>query len=104
MNHDLTGLRGKIDEIDDEIVDLLGRRFELLREVAAHKRPRGIPVVIPARIDEVVERCVARGARHGLDGQMLRDLYHRIIDEACRAETRLMTGPGHPIPAVGDHD
>lgn len=104
MNHDLAGLRGKIDEIDDEIVDLLGRRFELLRDVAAHKRPRGIPVVIPARIDEVVERCVARGARHGLDAQMLRDVYHRIIDEACRVETRVMAESRRPVPAVGDHD
>lgn len=104
MTHDLAGLRGKIDEIDDEIVDLLGRRFALLRDVAAHKRPRGIPVVIPARIDEVVERCVARGARHGLDGQMLRDLYHRIIGEACQVETRLMTGPDAPLAAAGDHD
>ena len=104
MNQDLAGLRGKIDEIDDEIVDLLGQRFALLREVAAHKRPRGIPVVIPARIDEVVERCVTRGERHGLDGQMLRDLYHRIIDEACRVETRVMAEYRHPRPAVGDHD
>jgi chorismate mutase-like protein len=105
MLHKLDDLREEIDCIDDEIVDLLGRRFDLLHDVAAHKRPRGIPVVIPARIAEVVERCVARGGRHGLDAQMLRDVYHRIIDEACRVEARVMAAPRRrPVPAVGDHD
>lgn len=105
MPPDLAELRGKIDRIDDEIVDLLGRRFDLLHDVAAHKRLRDIPVVIPARIAEVVERCVARGRRHGLDAQMLRDVYHRIIDEACRVESRAMVEqPRRSMPAAGRRD
>lgn len=105
MFQNLDGLRDEIDRIDDEIVDLLGQRFSLLRDVAAYKRPRGIPVVIPERIDEVVERCVARGVPLGLDAQMLRDVYRRIIDEACRMEADAMEQPHRrPMPATGGHD
>ena len=100
----LDGLRREIDRLDDQIIDLLGERFALLRDVAEYKRPRDIPVVDPERIDEVVERCVARGARHGLDAQMLRDIYRRLIDEACLVEERAMTDrPRRPIPATA-HD
>ena len=93
----LEGLRRRIDRLDDQIIDLLGERFALVREVAAYKRPRDIPVVIPERIEQVVERCVVRGQRHGLDAQMLRDIYRRLIDEACQAEERAVAE--HPWPA-----
>lgn len=101
----LDGLRREIDRIDDQIVDLLGERFALLHEVAAHKRPRDIPVVVPERIAEVIERCVARGQRLGLDAQMMRDLYTRVIDEACRVEARAMSERSRrPVPATGSYD
>jgi chorismate mutase-like protein len=105
MEYQLDGLRLEIDRIDDEIVDLLGQRFALLRDVAAYKQPRDIPVVIPERINEVVERVVARGQRHGLDAQMMRDLYRRLIDEACRVETVAMEDrPRRPVAATGSDD
>lgn len=105
MIDDLPSLRRRIDRIDDEIVDLLAERFALLRDVAAYKRPRGIPVVIPERIEEVVARCVARGAPHGLDGGMLSDIYRRLIDEACRVEARELAGsPLRPVPASSADD
>lgn len=93
-------LRREIDRIDD----LLAARFALLARVAAYKRPRDIPVAIPERIAEVVERCVARGQALGLDAKMLRDLYDRIIDEACRVETRVIEAARRPVAAVGGDD
>ncbi len=105
MQHHLDGLRLEIDRIDDEIVDLLGQRFALLRDVAAYKQPRDIPVVIPERIEEVVERVVARGRQHGLDAQLMRDIYLRLIDEACRVEAVAMEErPRRPVPATGSYD
>lgn len=100
----LDSLRRQIDRIDDQIVDLLAERFALLRDVAAYKRPRGIPVVIPERIDEVVERCAARGAQRGLDAEMLRDIYRRLVAEACAVEERAMAAPRRPIPAASADD
>ena len=106
MQYQLDTIREEIDRLDDEIVDLLGQRFALLRDVAAYKRPRDIPVVIPERINEVVERCAARGLQRGLDAQMVRDIYRRLIDEACLVETRAMEEerPRRPVPATGGHD
>ena len=106
MQYQLDSLREEIDRIDDEIVDLLAQRFALLRDVAAYKRPRDIPVVIPERIDAVVERCASRGEQRGLSAQMMRDIYRRLIDEACLVEAKAMeeARPRRPVPATGGYD
>ena len=84
MQYQLDTIREEIDRLDDEIVDLLGQRFALLRDVAAYKRPRDIPVVIPERINEVVERCAARGLQRGLDAQMVRAIAKQAEAERLR--------------------
>ena len=93
---ELSRLRAEIDRIDDDIVDLLGRRFAICRQVAAYKLEHDVPIRIPVRIDEVRDRCVARGAGHGLDPDFLAVLYTHIIEEACRTEavTQAQTADG----------
>ena len=46
---DLTEARGKIDEIDGQLVDLFCRRMELGREIAAWKKAHGLPLTDPER-------------------------------------------------------
>jgi len=100
----LAGLRRRIDSLDDRIVDLLGERFALVREVAAYKSRRNIPAVIPERIEQVIERCIARGRRHGLDAEMLRDVYRRLIQEACRVEEEILSVRGRSASTAVAHD
>ncbi len=87
---DLSEFRSRIDDIDDRLLALLGERFAVVREVAAWKAPRGIPAVIPERIDEVRERCASLGHSLGLSPDFVRAVYTLIIDEACRLEGELM--------------
>ena len=46
---DLRELRGRIDEIDDGLVDLFQRRMDVSAEIALHKRQNNLPVYDPAR-------------------------------------------------------
>jgi 4-amino-4-deoxychorismate mutase len=82
----LGGFREQIDQIDDDIVDLLGRRLELVRQVARAKKATAIPVMQPERVLEVKRRCKERGAALNLRGEFVERLYQFIIDEACRVE------------------
>ncbi len=82
--------RRRIDQLDDQIVELLGTRFAVVREVAALKGREGIPARLPDRIEEVCARNAARGSRLGLDPEFVRGLYATIIDEACRLEDTMM--------------
>ncbi len=91
---DLAELRCRIDEIDARLVTLLGERFAVVREVAAWKAPRGIPAVIPERVEEVRDRCAVLGRSLGLRPDFVRALYTLIVDEACRLEGALIRQPG----------
>ncbi|HMB77456.1 MAG TPA: chorismate mutase [Kiloniellaceae bacterium] len=86
----LAPLRRKIDALDREIVGLLAKRFQVVRQVAALKTESGIAVRLPGRIEEVCARVAEQGGREGLDPDFLRQLYRQIIEEACALEDRLI--------------
>ena len=91
---DLSSLRTDIDRIDDQIVDLLARRFAICREVAEYKHRHGIAVVLPERIEQVKTRCADRAEAQGIDRAFVLDLYTRIIDQTCETERRVQSGLG----------
>ena len=49
---DLNGLRGKLDEIDNGILDLIEERMATCREIGNVKRENGLDVYAPAREEE----------------------------------------------------
>ena len=93
---DLIHFRADIDGIDDQIVDLLARRFAIGRAVAAYKAQHGIPVVLPARIEQVKARCADRAEPQGLDRVFVTALYTLIIDQTCETERAVLAEHQHP--------
>lgn len=56
----LDSLRGRIDEIDDELHDLLMRRAELVEEIASLKRSDKVAPLRPGREAQILRRLVSR--------------------------------------------
>ena len=50
----LESLRAKIDECDKQIIELLARRFELVRKIGMHKAIHNLPVIDEAREAELL--------------------------------------------------
>ena len=46
---DLQELRGQIDDIDRQLVDLFCQRMEVSAEIADYKKKQGLPIYVPAR-------------------------------------------------------
>lgn len=88
----LNTLRQRIDVLDDEIVERLGARLKLVREVAVTKQASATSVMQPGRVEEVKVRCRTHGARLALRGEFVDALYDLIIGEACRIEYEAMSG------------
>ena len=81
--------RARIDALDDRLVDLLVERFGIIREVGHMKEEQGIEPVLQDRVDEVRERCAARAAAKSPDGQIVREIYARLIDYSCNLEEEI---------------
>lgn len=82
--------RERLDPIDEEIARLLGERFEICREVARYKSEHGIPMMQPARVEEVRSRYLARGADANLPADFTGDLFELLIGATCKLEDELM--------------
>jgi chorismate mutase len=56
----LDDLRGRIDEIDDQLHDLLMRRAEVVEAIAGSKRTANVPSFRPGREAQILRRLVGR--------------------------------------------
>lgn len=82
--------RSRLDVIDDEVARLLGKRFDICREVAVYKSEHEIPMMQPGRVEEVRARYLARGAEVDLPAEFMAALFDLLIAATCRAEDELM--------------
>ena len=81
----LDDLRRQIDAIDEQLVQLLSARAACALEVGREKKQGGLELYQPAREAEVLSH-VQRVNTGPLDGDAMKRLFERIIDEARRLE------------------
>lgn len=86
----LAPFRARLDEIDSRLVDLLGERFRICREVAVHKAENQIEMMQPGRVEIVRARYLRHGAEVDLPGDFAAGFFELMIDATCRAEDELM--------------
>jgi 4-amino-4-deoxychorismate mutase len=94
----LTPFRARLDQIDAQLVDLLGERFQICREVAVHKSENDINMMQPGRVEIVRARYLQHGAEVDLPADFTAGFFDLMIDATCRAEDELMERL-----AAGDH-
>lgn len=92
MTDRLDFLRHKLDEIDEGLLDTIGRRIACCTEIALVKRETNVPMMQPHRVGHVQRRAAAYGERNGIDTRFLRQLYDVIISETCRVEDLVIGG------------
>ncbi len=85
--------RAQIDAFDEKLIEVLGRRYAVCRDVARHKKAQGIPMMQGGRVNQVKDRCAALAAANDVDPDFVRELYTLIINEACRIEDQIMGAP-----------
>lgn len=83
-------LRRRIDQIDEQLVQLLSARAECALAIGRDKKAAGLDIYQPSREAEVLEH-VQRVNPGPLDDEAVKRLFERIIDEARRLE-RLAEG------------
>ena len=87
--------RGKINEIDRQLVRLLNERSKAAMEIGKLKRDASLPLYQPEREREVLEN--AERANSGpLPDTAIRRLFERILDEARSVERTAMHPDGAP--------
>lgn len=79
-------MRKKIDDIDRQLIELLGERFKCCLTVGNLKKRYSEPVMQPGRVKEVVTRAAAAAEPLGMSAEFASQVWELIIAEACRME------------------
>jgi chorismate mutase len=82
----LEELRTQIEQVDRELVTLIGKRRDLVLEVGKAKADLGRPVLDPPQEARVVRRAAEIARDLGIDEELTRDVIWRIIAAARDAQ------------------
>lgn len=88
---DIDKLRDEIDRIDDNILELIDRRYELVKRVGAIKQTSSQEVFVPEREKSIIDR-LSKKALPTLPKKVISAIYREIMSGARLVE--------HPITIV----
>ena len=94
--HTLETLRQDLDTIDDQFVDLLARRQETIRRIAALKSVSPLPLRDVLREARQIARLSDRARTAALDELFVVHLFREILDFSVRTQEGRLGGAGAP--------
>ena len=77
-------LRKEIDEVDGQIIEMLGKRMEISRTLGIVKNKDAIAVYQPDRWSEIVKSRIEAGIRKNLSEEFIDQIYQLIHEESVR--------------------
>lgn len=86
----LEQFRQEIDNLDEQIISLLGDRFNVCRKVAKLKKEQGIPRKQLGRREQVKQHCRDLAIKHDINPDLIIDVYNLIIQGSCQLEDQII--------------
>jgi len=83
-NKEMARHRNRIDEIDNEIIDLLASRFDEVKSLAAIKSGSHIPIVQPERWNQILKDVLSIATQKGLLESFIREIFNAIHMESIQ--------------------
>jgi len=85
-------LRQDINEIDTDLINLLGKRMEIARQIGVYKKENNITILQKKRWEEIVAKSQEQGKSNGLSTNFINKLLRSIHDESIDQQEKIMSG------------
>ena len=86
----LEHLRHEIDDMDDELLNLLGRRMKIADKIGEYKKRNNISILQTNRWNEILENATSKGRSKGLSEEFVSTLLKAIHDESINHQESVM--------------
>ena len=84
---DLASLREEIDQLDEQLWEVIGKRADVVRQIGEWKYLHGEQVIQPERWQVVLQHCQSVADRHGLSETVVQEVMEAIHNESVRIES-----------------
>jgi chorismate mutase / prephenate dehydrogenase len=85
----LTYLREQIDTLDEQLIKLLAKRIEVVKQVGEYKSEKGISIVAIDREAKMLEKRAKQAAQLNISPQLIETLLRRIMRESYEKESKI---------------
>jgi len=88
----MAGLRINIDEYDNKIIEILGKRMQVAGQIGALKKEFNVAVLQNKRWNEILDKMTAQGADKGLGKDFIVDIFKAIHQESISQQEKVING------------
>jgi len=78
FNDQLEAIRNEIDEIDEQLIEVIAKRMQLVKEIGKCKNEHNITIYQPQRWNHILNTRISLGATNYLSEEFITDLYKAI--------------------------
>ena len=89
-SEELTRLRGSLDQLDDQLIDILARRMAIAREIGAIKKANDMTVVQLQRYEQLMATRIEQALAAGLPAPFMHEIFSAIHAESVAQQARIL--------------
>jgi len=90
FNNELANLRAKIDVVDNQIIELLGKRMQVADSIGQLKKQKNVAVLQSKRWNEILGKMVLEGEQKGLSEEFILKLFKAIHQESINHQEKIL--------------
>ena len=94
---ELTLLRERIDQVDDELLSLLGRRMKIADEIGKFKKENNLTILQTIRWNQILERAMDKGDSLILSKEFLIKYFDAVHIESINHQIKVMNDSGKKL-------
>ncbi|MFT4833032.1 MAG: chorismate mutase [Psychroserpens sp.] len=89
---ELSNLRAQIDVIDNQLLDILGKRMKTSDGIGALKKKKNVAVLQSARWNEILGKMILEGESRGLSEEFVLKMFKAIHQESINHQEKIING------------
>jgi chorismate mutase len=97
----LEELRSDIDKLDEELLDILSRRMNIVEEIGYYKKENRITILQLKRWSQIIRERVNDGVKLGLSREFILKLLEALHEESIQRQTDVMNRDERPTSTSG---
>jgi chorismate mutase len=86
----LEELRSEIDKLDEELIDILARRMNIVEEIGYYKKENNITILQLKRWSQIIRERVRAGEKLGLSREFILRLLEALHEESIQRQIEVM--------------